>query len=249
MSICFSWFVVDGAALQALTNAVDIYSLGVIILQVLTGDPQLEIKPAPLRARPAEPYVADLSALRWLSLPLYVQVEATALLSACLSQKPDARPSAAAVVEHPLFWNADTAAVQTKRLYELDMLGPRVDAREKERKLQTWLESAGLEDAYADLYNWQGSTDSSLLDWYTEARGSFKGGAYGRGLEQLLRFARNALEHPPDAAALPKAYRPASGGKAECRAAMALYLRACWPQLCVAVHACLRAAERKRTAR
>jgi hypothetical protein len=79
-----------------------------------------------------------------------------------------------------------------------------------------------------------------LLRYLTQPRGSFKGADYGPGLEQLLRFARNSQEHPPDAFVLPAAFRPAETSKEACRVATQRYLRATWPRLALAVHACLR---------
>ena len=243
---------------KQLTPAVDVYSFGVLGVQVFNGDAALEVqlqvqppRQAPLAQRgrrkelkvvsmPGAETVKDPSSLDKLSLPAHVRAEAIALLSACLADNPAARPSAAAVRAHPLFWDDVEAAAAMRRVYELEQMRPGVGPRDKDAMLQRWLDDAGMGDAYAELAGWQSDVHRPLLRWLTQPRGSFKGGDYGQGVEQLLRFVRNATEHPPDAEALPAEYRPKELSKEACRAAVQSYVRARWPRLALAAHACLR---------
>lgn len=236
-----------------LTSAVDIFSIGVIGMQLLTGDAALEVQ---LRAPPALPAprvgrgsarqptqrgppVPDLGALAALKLPPHVEAEAMALLLACLADNPKERPSAADVCAHPLFWYDADFATAMRRLYELEQMRPGVGPRDKEAMLRGWLDKAGLGDALPELAAWQTTVHPDLLRYLTQPRGSFKGADYGPGLEQLLRFARNSQEHPPDASVLPAAFRPAESSKEACRTAVQRYLRAtcgrAWLSPCTAV--------------
>ena len=247
-----------GPLQKPLTPAVDVYSFGVLMLQLLMCDASLEVQLRPparevasapatrggrrqLKVVPKEGLpVADPSSVDKLRLPAHVRAEAAALLRACLAESPAARPSAAAVRAHPLFWDDTEAAAAMRRLYELEQMRPNAGPRDKEAMLQHWLEQGGLGDAHAELAAWQSAVHRPLLRWLTQPRGAFKGADYGAGLEQLLRFVRNAAEHPPDPDALPAAFTPAEPTKEASRAAVQSYVRATWPRLALAVHACLR---------
>jgi serine/threonine protein kinase len=239
-----------------LTTKVDVWALGVLAYQLLTG------KPSPFatgrakqgsggsgagfggsgggglmseveenrRIRLGEFDLTLLDAPA-LQLPRRAAAEARHLLGACLAVRPEARPSAAEVCEHPLFWSATHA------------LGPplrTLRAREpEEAALRRAMESAGLRDAYARLANWKATAHAPLLAAHARAKPPT---GYSEGLAQLLRFARNCVEHPPLPGTLPP---PPLGGTAAASAAastearrdaVVAHLLERWPELPLALH-------------
>ena len=176
-----------------LTPKVDIWHLGMLAYQLLAA------RPSPFAAARGAPDAAaqedrnilrgacDLSALAHPRLPLSgrERVEATHLLAACLRVHPRARPSIGTLLGHPLFWDASDAVQAIRILRQSDV---------SEAAMASVLEEAGLEHLYRALVDWQDRVHAPLL----EALTAFQGAAgYGSGLAQLLRFVRNAHEHPP----------------------------------------------------
>jgi serine/threonine protein kinase len=227
------------------TMAVDVWALGALAFFLLTG---IESPFAGKRAKQgagggrgasAPAGVAlenlriargehELAPLEACGLPKHAAAEARHLLSACLSKDAFRRPAAAAVPAHPLFWDAAAAA---EALVTLRRRKP------SEAALRSALSRASVPDAaYVRLADWRAAAHAPLLAC-APARSRVK--AYGGGLAELLRFSRNALEHPPPPGALPAAHEPPPGaaGDEARRAAVVSYLRDAWPELALAAHA------------
>ncbi len=229
-----------------LTSKVDVWALGALAFHLLSG------KDSPYggrtkqgagggagRAASATTGVAaesmrilrgqhDLSPLDACGLPKHAAAEARHLLTACLAKDAFRRPTAAMVPAHPLFWDA---AATAEALLTLRRRKP------SEAALRSALSRAGVPDAsYARLADWRAAVHAPLLAC-APAQKRVK--AYAGGLAELLRFARNALEHPPPPGALPPAHEPppGAGGDEARRAAVVSYLRDAWPELALAAHA------------
>ena len=231
------------AEVPKLTEKVDVWALGVLAYQILTGRAS-PFEPAPGPPPPmSDPRALgpvaqedfnirrgkfDLSAVAAPPLSRRESLEARDLIAACLQVAPAARPSAAAFLRHPLFWDPGTAmeAVRTLRKRDLTEAG-----------LREALEAKGAGALYAALRDWQDRVHPPLLAALRAKSG------YGAGLGQLLRFARNGHEHPPPCA---DAFlrRPAAGldpGAVEeaRQEAVAGYLVEAFPELPLCVHVAL----------
>ena len=126
--------------------------------------------------------VFDLSAVAEPQLSRRESLEARELIAACLQVSPAARPSVAAVLGHPLFWAPGAVMEAVRTLKKRDYT---------EAALKRALQARGAGRLYTGLRDWQDRVHPPLL-----AALSAKSG-YGPGLGQLVRFVRNAHEHPP----------------------------------------------------
>jgi hypothetical protein len=155
---------------------------------------------------------------------------------------PRARPAVGAVRSHPLFWSSATVA---SALDALDFRKP------QEAALERALDAAGLRDAYTRLAAWRSAAHPALLALLQRRRHN-PGKLYADGFAQLLRFARNALVHPPAAAEaegmrlLPRPLPPdASAEEREAAVVEALmeHFLERWPDLALAIHVCAASAQ------
>ena len=229
-----------------LTQKVDIWHLGMVAYQLLAG------RRSPFAPEPGTPDAAaqedrnilqgapDLSAVtNPLKSPApsanpllspRERLEATHLLSLCLRVRPRERPSAGEALGHPLFWAPEDVVAATRTLRQRDP---------SEAALVRALEQAGLAHLHAALLDWRSRVHAPLL----EALAAFQGaGGYGAGMAQLLRFVRNAHEHPPACMDAFAAAGPAGGAREAARqAAVARHVVEAVPELPLCVYVALRA--------
>jgi hypothetical protein len=110
------------------------------------------------------------------------------------------------VLQHPLFWSADAALQAAKALHDAGgdpdaaLLMAAVSRPASGASAGSAAErSALLAAACCDLHGWQARMDGALLARMHDYAG---GTPYADGFAGLLRFARNAYEHPPAGAEL-----------------------------------------------
>lgn len=230
---------------QRLTPASDVFSLGLVFFFILTGCPgpfsgaTLAEVDARIKAGRFE-----LSQLMGLGGSPRCALEARHLLASMLAPSPADRPSAAAVLRHPLF---ATSAVVLSSAAELHASGVGASAEERlshraanaraRHGAAAAERGALLAAATCDLQGWIGRVEPMLFERLSSYPGAR---AYEDTLAGLLRFARNAAEHPPsgaEAAALRAAVsaKPPGRGVAARRALLAEYLLALFPTLGIAV--------------
>jgi serine/threonine protein kinase len=188
----------------------------------------------------------DLSALSAAKLPPRTALECAHLLGVCLAVEPEARPTAAELCAHPLFWQPVEVA---DKLWELN------DALKAERGAteERLLQACAALDAQAlqQLTSWRAEPRNAALLAAMRAT-DFQRSAYERdGLRELVRFLRNALEHPPmrqrgvlGSLASNRKGALAEGGElgvAEWRYAIAAHACNVWPALPLAAHLGLQA--------
>jgi len=228
--------VLSGARLTA---AVDCWHLGCTFFDILTaGQPQ---QPGGAGGR-----VPLSSLMRALASSPRRALEARHLLASQLSAQPSQRPTAAQALAHPLFWSAPAALRAAKNLFDAGG-----DADEK-------LSAAAAGDlgggcaAAAELRTLLAATECDLQGWQSRVSPAMGDrlahGGYSDGFSGLLRFARNALEHPPTTAeerriraALAEGGVEGGGGARGVEArrrALAEYLVLLFPSLALACAAC-----------
>ena len=206
-----------------LTPAADIWAMGVVFYFVLTG----RASPFSESGRDVPTDTAIINGRHHLQTLMHVPglrprraLESRHLLASMLAPSPEARPDAASVTSHPLFWDdermmdkvtalhARSASLQrdlgaTLSDVATEALLAGADAGNSER-------GALLTAATMDLTDWKRMVDDAILTRVTTAHvhpGSATGGGrpktdvgrkpYGDGFADLLRFCRNAYEHPP----------------------------------------------------
>jgi hypothetical protein len=243
-------------AQQRLTPAVDVWSLACVFYFVLTG------AGSPFAGRTPDEADAriragrfELSALMGVRGPPRAALEARHLLASMLAPAPEERPSAAAVLRHPLFWSAADALAAAKALHDA---GTDADAALLSAAAAGLVRTGAaggsaaergalLAAACCDLQGWQARVDGALLARLL----SYAPAGYDDTFAGLLRFARNAFEHPPAGAELaplvtalaeaggapPALRRPRS--VAQRRTLLAEYLLALFPALALACYECL----------
>jgi len=242
-----------------LTPAVDVWSLACVFFFVLTNGAR--VNPF-VGANPAEVDASiragrfQLSELMTLRGPPRAALEARHLLASMLAPLPASRPTAAKVLAHPLFWTADVALAAAKDLYDT---GADTEAALSAAMGDAMLESAAgggsaasergalLAAAACDVADWQARVHGPLL---ARLRAYASAEGYADGFGGLLRFARNASEHPPAGAELtpllaalqeagftdPAPRRPRS--VAARRSLLADYILCLFPALSIAVYEC-----------
>ena len=180
------------AAAPRLTSAVDVWSLGLVLFYVLTGGQD---------AHNAHGQV-DLSPLMRVGPPR-TSLEARHLIACTLANDPRRRPTAAAVLRHPLFWSPSQALRACKEVHDTG-----IDA---EAQLMQFAVSAGagggdaqqgalLMAALCDLQGWQARISPLFFERmasFVESTGAMP---YEDTFAGLLRLVRNAVEHPPTGA-------------------------------------------------
>jgi len=240
------------AGQRGLTAAVDVWHLACVFFFVLTGADS----PFALAGRSADEADAairtgrfELSALMALRGPRRAALEARHLLAAMLSPLPSERPSAADVLRHPLFWSADAALQAAKALHDGggDPDGALLTAAMRgggPGSGSASERSALLAAACCDLAGWQSRVDGALASRMVAYAGP--AGRYDDSFAGLLRFARNAHEHPPAGAELAPLVRTLQEAGANAQAArrdrtvaarrrlLADYLLALFPSLAIA---------------
>ena len=214
--------------------AVDIWALGALAFSLLTWQPSAyppaggsggsDVASENLRIQLGPFDLAPLGAAGLL--PPRAAIEARHLLAACLAVQPEKRPTAAAVRGHALFWDAEEAAQKLRALLKTEP---------KEAALLGALEAAGMDKgARTRLAEWRSSEAAGDLLQMC-AQEDQPANNYRPGLKELLRFARNAHEHPPPGGALGLAR---DAGKAVRSNAVMERILAAWPELALAVFLC-----------
>lgn len=172
----------DAARAPRLTRAVDIFSLGCVAFYMLTrgGHPFGELYARELHIWQHQ---LDLSPLQSLGEDV---VEAEHLVSSMVAASPSARPTAAAVLQHPFFWPAQ------KRLAFLQDVSDRFETLERDppSAAVARLES-GARDVVGD--DWRRAFDRAFLDDLGKFR-SYQ----STSVQDLLRVIRNKKHHFQD---------------------------------------------------
>jgi serine/threonine protein kinase len=177
------------AASARLTSAVDIWSLGLVLFYVLTCGQD---------AHNARGQV-DLSPLMRIGAPRTC-LEARHLVACTLADDPGRRPTSGAVLRHPLFWSTSQALRACKDVHDT--------GRDAEERLIAGAMAAGasggdsergalLTAALCDLQGWQARISPLFFDRMAAFVHTSGGLAYEDTFGGLLRFIRNAVEHPP----------------------------------------------------
>ena len=177
------------AASARLTSAVDIWSLGLVLFYVLTCGQD---------AHNARGQV-DLSPLMRIGAPR-TSLEARHLVACTLADDPGRRPTSGAVLRHPLFWSTSQALRACKEVHDT--------GRDAEERLIAGAMAAGasggdsergalLTAALCDLQGWQARISPLFFDRMAAFVHTSGGLAYEDTFGGLLRFIRNAVEHPP----------------------------------------------------
>lgn len=277
-------------ARRPLTPAADIWAMGVVFFYVLTGlnspygdDPS--IKPSDDEILQGRYNLQRLMSAHEMT-PRRA-IEARHLLSSMLSPDPTNRPKAGGVLSHPLLWDDDTAlenlsnlhrrapSLQTNLTSVLQSVSTRalLSGGDNER-------GALLAAASMDLQDWQRQIDPAILSRvlsHTQRGGEHKNTKsgrgsgeqstkpYGFGFADLLRFCRNAYEHPPverEIAPIVQTLIDAAGGEStllpdgvksdmpfrrmsrrQRQSLFASYVMHLFPGLSLAVHECALATE------
>ena len=206
-----------------LTPAADIWAMGVVFYFVLTG----RASPFSESGRDVPTDAAIINGRHHLQNLMHVPglrprraLESRHLLASMLAPAPESRPDAAGVTSHPLFWDDERMMDEVTALHArsaslqrdlgatlsdvaTEALLAGADAGNSER-------GALLAAATMDLVDWKRMVDDAILTRVTTAHvgpGPVAGGGrpktdvgrkpYRDGFADLLRFCRNAYEHPP----------------------------------------------------
>jgi len=208
-----------------LTSAVDVFSLGCVLFFILTGGGAAFSSDANIRGGRFD-LTGLMSGLRPRSA-----LEARHLIAGMLVVEPAARPTAAVVLRHPLFWTAGQVVRAAKELHASGV--------DVELQLGEVGERGALIMAAAcDTQGWQSRVEGGLLERMRQM-----GSAYEDDFPGLLRFIRNVLEHPPTAAESREVARNLdreSPGKSvgERKELFADWMVSCFPTLGIAVYEC-----------
>lgn len=231
----------EALAGQRLTLASDVFALGTLFYFVLTGQPGPFAGDDAIRAGAFS--LAGL--MRPGGLSTRAALEARHLLASMLAPDPGDRPGAAAVLRHPLFASPE-AVLQAA--CELHASGALADDRLAARAAAARALSGGagaeraalLAACACDAQGWAARVHPPLLERLARAPGA----RYDDTLAALLRFARNAWEHPPSGAEARGLALPGVGprrgrpGVSQRRALLAHHLLAQFPTLGIAVFEC-----------
>ena len=177
------------AASPRLTSAVDIWSLGLVLFYVLTCGQDAHNTRGQV----------DLSPLMRIGAPR-TSLEARHLVACTLADDPGRRPTSGAVMRHPLFWSTSQALRACREVHDT--------GRDAEERLIAGAMSAGasggdsergalLTAALCDLQGWQGRITPLFFDRMAAYVHDSGGLPYEDTFAGLLRFIRNAVEHPP----------------------------------------------------
>eukprot|EP00854_Cymbomonas_tetramitiformis_P006739 gene6739-8062_t len=192
------------------TAAADVWALACVLYFILTGDTSPY---APSGVKLPEPLLneliaagdldiatlewalgegADLGDLRGRGGAQAREAAAAQLLHGMLLRDPEARPSAAEVGEHPLWWTPEHAMQE--------LLGLVADMKEEPRIKRMAEEDATLRVEVEPILglgaegSWRGRVPEALL----QEKEQYSYYNTGR-MADLLRFVRNVYEHPPEA--------------------------------------------------
>ncbi|KAK3256850.1 hypothetical protein CYMTET_34038, partial [Cymbomonas tetramitiformis] len=194
------------------TAAADVWALGCVLFFILTGEaspfspPGLKLSEATLNSLIVEGRL-DLTALEVLpepaaqkafaaggevgarALPPAAQMAAGHLLQEMLHPDPGLRPRAAQVVEHPLWWSPEKAMQE--------LLGLVADIKDEPALRRLPEEDEALEKVAAAVLGEAGTWRSRFPKALLAEKEQFSYYNTSR-LADLLRFARNVYEHPPE---------------------------------------------------
>ncbi|CAL9734618.1 serine/threonine-protein kinase/endoribonuclease Ire1p [Monosporozyma servazzii] len=182
----------DPYSKQRLTRAVDIFSLGCVFYYVLSrGEHPFGDKY--IREANIITGEYDLGLLKQTVDYESVALEATDLVGRMISKNPNERPTAAAVLKHPLFWSV------SKKLMFLLKFSDRFEVENKEPSNLLLVKLNDVSSTVIKNRNWSSKFDQKFMD----NLGKYRKYHFERVLD-LLRAIRNKYHHfidlPPDLA-------------------------------------------------